>query len=397
MKTFKQMTKKNVAVFGTGEIYNAIKTTIFNKYNVTHLFDNDKKKWGKEIDGLVVKSPSKIKALEFDKIIVASSHPSSIARQLKELGIQTRQIEIGANYIFLNAPTKNKTKIELFISAKQEIKCKFLAKDSELFWVEQSGAKILATQRNMPTIVSLWNNNNHLPYFFELCERYHSGNRGIFVDVGANIGTTSIEAARYDEVTRCIAFEPVSDNFSMLMANIYLNQLQSKIEAHNCAIGENEDKKQILISPHCSGDNRIRENKEAKFDIVSPDFINDAVRQETVRTVTIDSHLAQDLKDIKFLWVDVQGYEFFVLKGCMSLVEMRDVAIQIEYWPFGLRENGTIEALNSLLKRHFKYFVDLNEYGKGNIKPTAISEIDNLERKLLQSNRNAHTDIFLIR
>ena len=68
-----------------------------------------------------------------------------------------------------------------------------------------------------------------LPDFFDLSERHHGIQKGTFLDIGANIGTTSIQAAEFSNVSAVISFEPSSDNYALLMANVYLNKLEKKL------------------------------------------------------------------------------------------------------------------------------------------------------------------------
>ena len=92
--------KKKAAVFGTGEIYQAIKNTIFKKYNITSIFDNDKRKWEKPIDGLKILPANKLIASKFEAIIIASTHSKSIAKQIMNLGVNSKKIKLGANFLF---------------------------------------------------------------------------------------------------------------------------------------------------------------------------------------------------------------------------------------------------------------------------------------------------------
>ena len=180
------------------------------------------------------------------------------------------------------------------------------------------------------------------------------------------------------------------------MANIYLNKLHNKIEAHNCAVGERDEKTIIVKSPYCSGDNRIRDNGTATFDTNDPSTPSN-FQQEEIKVVSIDSFLAEKISDIKFLWIDVQGYELKALKGCQQLISNGKTAIQIEYWPFGLRENNTLDQLNDFIKTKFRYFIDIQEYRSGKKTPRATSEITAIEESLKTKGPNAHTDIFLIK
>lgn len=60
---------------------------------------------------------------------------------------------------------------------------------------------------------------------------------GIFVDVGANIGWYSLQAARCANVRRVVAIEPDVGNHQLLQTNIERNAMDSRIDAVACAAG----------------------------------------------------------------------------------------------------------------------------------------------------------------
>src|SRR5689334_4555205 len=60
----------------------------------------------------------------------------------------------------------------------------------------------------------------------------------IVVDVGGNIGTFSVYAAKVCGASRVITFEPVSDNYNLLRRNVEHNQL-SNVTCVNLALAGN--------------------------------------------------------------------------------------------------------------------------------------------------------------
>lgn len=82
--------KKNILLFGAstlGEI--AHKSLINKKYNIVGYIDNDKSKWGKKINGLLVNSPKDINLITKDfEIIITSQYHVTIAYQLLKENIK---------------------------------------------------------------------------------------------------------------------------------------------------------------------------------------------------------------------------------------------------------------------------------------------------------------------
>jgi hypothetical protein len=73
----------------------------------------------------------------------------------------------------------------------------------------------------------------------------------------------------------------------------------------------------------------------------------------TVPARPLDAFIA-DTPAIGALWIDVQGYDYFVLKGGQRLV--RTVPVITEFWPYGQRRAGvTPAAYTQLLTTLFSH------------------------------------------
>jgi FkbM family methyltransferase len=255
---------------------------------------------------------------------------------------------------------------------------------------------MLLNTSSIPALIALFDHNNHLPHFFALSERYYGIQNGIFLDIGANVGTTSIEATEFGNVTKVISFEPSSDTYALLMANIFLNKLENRIAGYRYAVGEKRALNKLMFSPVGSGDNRLRKEEHGA------DFqqrYNDVgiSLSEDVETVAIDELLDEKLSSIKYVWIDVQGYEYFVLKGCEKLLNHNNISVQIEYWPHGLNETNSLDLLNNFLIERFSGYVDMNEYTENGAVVHDIGDIVFLAKSLLDVNSNFHTDLFLLK
>lgn len=54
-------------------------------------------------------------------------------------------------------------------------------------------------------------------------------NGTVFVDLGAYIGDTSVYASAHKSISRIIAVEPLSENFSLLKKNVSLNRIKKSL------------------------------------------------------------------------------------------------------------------------------------------------------------------------
>lgn len=92
---------RNIAIFGTGRYYNNRKDNPWLKaYRIISFLDNDEKKQGKLLDGVLIQSPNNVHQLKYDKIVLASIWQDEMKAQLLQLGISPEKI-IGFNELYL--------------------------------------------------------------------------------------------------------------------------------------------------------------------------------------------------------------------------------------------------------------------------------------------------------
>ena len=136
-----------------------------------------------------------------------------------------------------------------------------------------------------------------LKKFQELVTQYN-----LFIDVGANIGTYSIIAAK--QGIRSIAFEPILENFKSFEKNINLNHLNELIKPFNYGLS---DKKALTnfyydpLKPGASGINPIKR----KGDMIE------------VRLKVFDEIVLKEMLEATniFIKIDVEGMELEAIRG----------------------------------------------------------------------------------
>lgn len=176
--------------------------------------------------------------------------------------------------------------------------------------------------------------------FMESRKEYALG-EGTFVDVGANNGIISIAVLLGGYFKHAIAIEPDPINFSILESNLKLNNLSKRVATINYAISSETGELSLEIDQNNLGDHRIRINsKQAspKELFGESERVVKKVDSETIDNVikNLDKRFT---KDIKFIWMDVQGHEGFVFKGGASLFS-RDIPVLTEVWPYGILRSG---------------------------------------------------------
>lgn len=161
-----------------------------------------------------------------------------------------------------------------------------------------------------------------------------------FVDVGANFGYFTVLAAkRVGPTGRVFSFEPEPHNFELLKKNVDANQL-TNVTAHNTAVVDEPKKINMYLSEYNYGDHRIVDGDDDSIR-------NGGKRHKTVSVdgVRLDDCLAAYEGSVNVIKVDVQGAEHLVLKGMKrTLIANPDVLLLTEFWPWGMRLNGTDPA-----------------------------------------------------
>jgi FkbM family methyltransferase len=167
----------------------------------------------------------------------------------------------------------------------------------------------------------------------------------IVLDIGANVGYFTILLASLAK--HVYAFEPEPDNFDQLKKNT--NMLRN-VTAYNVAISDRNGFAYLHLCPTDNGMHRLYESKWCK---------NGGV--EEVHTWTIDDFMIHkvtihDHHKIKFVKIDVEGFEYRVLQGMRRVLQNDHPSIMMECHPPSIEEaNDSPRALYELLKNELGY------------------------------------------
>jgi FkbM family methyltransferase len=129
-----------------------------------------------------------------------------------------------------------------------------------------------------------------------------------FIDVGANVGY--ISAFGLGLVGRSggvHSFEPVPQ-FSEMLKNIKLQNPDYPIHVNDVALGENDGVAKIYVTSL----------KNIGWNTMVPEFMDgDTIKRQLDVTVTAldDYIIVNNIRDVRLIKIDTEGYEFPVLKG----------------------------------------------------------------------------------
>ncbi|KAH6773954.1 FkbM family methyltransferase [Perilla frutescens var. hirtella] len=144
---------------------------------------------------------------------------------------------------------------------------------------------------------------------------HNSHNRNaIFVDVGANVGMATFAAAIMG--FRVLAFEPVFENLQRICDGIYFNRVGDLIELFEAAAS---DRSGNITFHKLVGrlDNSAVSATGAKMAFKS----NEEIALQ-VRSIPLDE-VIRESEHVVALKIDVQGWEYHVLKGASKLLSRK--------------------------------------------------------------------------
>lgn len=171
------------------------------------------------------------------------------------------------------------------------------------------------------------------------------------VEVGANIGTETLYFSRLvGPQGRVVGFEPVARNLDQLREHIARNEIKN-VTIHPAAVGDR------------AGVVRFAAPRESNNGLgrVVPGCGPRADETEVVEVplVTLDDKFAAgELGTPKLISMDVEGFEFAVLRGAEKLIDATRPYMIIEITDFLLEEQGTSPGaiLEFLQKRDYAVY-----------------------------------------
>lgn len=160
-------------------------------------------------------------------------------------------------------------------------------------------------------------------------------------EIGANIGYYALQEADLVGLGWIIAFEPVPSNIKLLDEAISINRVRN-IELHEMAVGEFNGKINVNISANsnlCAIEGKA-EGRDYKSKIIVP-------------MITLDSFFAHR-KSPDILRMDVEGFEFEIIKGSKELLKRGDPMIIFMEVHFDLLGKNVKPMLQILKDNGFK-------------------------------------------
>lgn len=167
-------------------------------------------------------------------------------------------------------------------------------------------------------------------------------NARVVLDIGANIGSFTVLAAKSAPESRVFSFEPDPAAHEVLARNVADNAFGERVKLYRRGVACADGPRVLGLSDHTA------------FNSLYGDPASDA--SITIECVSLDSVFAEnDIERVDLLKIDCEGCEYEIFASASDDVMARVREIRMEYHRLADVEGADIESLTTLLgKRGFE-------------------------------------------
>ena len=219
-----------------------------------------------------------------------------------------------------------------------------------------------------------------------------------FVDVGANIGTTTIPALLSHGFDTAVAIEPEPENVRVLRLNVLLNDLEERVKVVPVAASSEVGRSELVVNRSRGGKHWIATDSSK---LGRKQRVEAAVLK--VETVTLDRLVETGVikpDSTGLLWMDAEAHEGHILEGASSLLA-RGTPLVVEWNPVILDRVGDRGKLERAVASEYTHFAGLHRNHDAFEPSFPLQTVDQLpayaDRFLDRSKGLTKTDILVLR
>jgi len=195
----------------------------------------------------------------------------------------------------------------------------------------------------------------------------------VVLDIGANIGNYSIPIAKklHPLNGKTHAFEPVIENYKSLEKAVIKNDVSDNIVLNKYALGDFDGTINIVKTQPGKSSNAVLSFNDKEYE--------KGLSTETINIVKLDNYI-NNVTRCDFIKVDIEGAEYFMIKGGMKFIEKFKPIIYGEFNAYFLQKFGfsILDVWNILEPMGYSAYVE-DETKKGTfIKTTMKIGLENL-------------------
>lgn len=304
--------------------------------------------------GKKVISGHELTACVYDYVILANTHEDEI--------IQEFHLDKQKTLIYRQQPRPSGTKLFYYQVTDQ------VREMMPYLSLECDGLTFLYNKTDvlMPNLMSFYQSTwskAEMEFFWHEAPRHSAG---FFIDIGANIGTTSIYfRKKIAKDLTYIAFEPVRENFKVFRINCILNDCEDII-IENLGISDKETKMGLNVVEANYGGSRVTDNSRGK---------------ESCKTIQLDIYAKKNNispQDISYIWMDIEGHEANAVAGAREILSASSASLFMEYNAAEYKVNGKLNSILDDLCSIYTSFICFEQYTSGDKQKRYINELRNL-------------------
>ena len=175
-------------------------------------------------------------------------------------------------------------------------------------------------------------------------------NNQILLDIGACTGSYCFLVLLLKNF-KSHAFEPAESTYNILNMNIKLNNCNNKIISYNIGIGDKYQKKNLHLNKMYAGIATFGDNKK----YFRPKNLVNTITQEC-QIKRLDDIYSNTTDIISYIKIDTEGFDLFVLKGSLNIIDKFRPVIQMEWNKNNMNQN------NINFKEIIKLIKNINYY-----------------------------------
>lgn len=321
---------------------------------------------------------------DYDLLIIAASADNEILQQLKNID-KRKIIRMTWKAFICNEIGMTESLMRAFYCLKKNgrlwrLLLKYLCNQLDISCVELDDAFYWTNRLDYIAKCMLFQNKVYSKYemdrFIYLSKKYYKNDGGgILLDCGCNIGTTSIYMTHQVTDLEVIAYEPIPKNSKLSVYNAIVNGVEEDIKIISKGLSNKQETFCMQMAEDNSGANKV---------------ILDGTSERTisVEATDVDSFLMENgiaAERIAYIWMDVEGFEGYVLAGMKKLLGAKRIPLFTEFNKQLLVEHDCYELFLSQVKTNYTRFIEVNAFVEE--KELSVDRIEGIERS---------TNLFLI-